>query len=325
MGSSDRGTTVTTQALAALAALVLIVAGCGTSVSPSPTPAATAAPASPSPSSAAEASPSASQSPVDGRFLGDVELADGRHLRLACAGSGSPTVILDSGFGTGIEGWSRVFSHVAELTHACAYERAGIGGSSPVDGTKTTGDIVDDLRELVATAGIPTPYILVGHSIAGLHLRLMGGLHADELAGLVFVDVSVPDQFEAWLAALPPATPDDPAWLTDLRADLGAGWPPAELAERYDILAGLDDVRAVTSFGDLPIVVLTAGLQTIAPAGDPLGMRLQDVWFDLHEALTSMSSNGRHELVPAARHSIQDDVPDAVIEAIRDLVERARG
>jgi pimeloyl-ACP methyl ester carboxylesterase len=321
MSRSRAGTTVTTQALAAL---VLIVAGCGTPASPSATPATTATPASPSPSSAAEASPSASQSPVDGRFLGDIELADRRHLHMACAGSGSPTVILDSGFGTGIEGWSRVFSQVAELTHVCAYERAGIGGSSPVDGTKTTGDIVDDLRELVATSGIPTPYVLVGHSIAGLHLRLMGGDHRDELAGMLFVDPAVPHQQEAWLAALPTSAPDDPDWLTELRAELALGWPPTDEGEHYDVAADIATVDAVASFGDLPVIVVTAGIQTIGPAGDPLGDELQGVWFDLHEALASMSTNGRHDLVAGARHAIQDDRPAVVVDAIRELVERAR-
>jgi pimeloyl-ACP methyl ester carboxylesterase len=325
MGSSDRGTTVTTQALAALAALVLIVAGCGTSASPSPTPAATAAPASPSPSSAAEASPSASQSPVDGRFLGDIELADGRHLHLACAGSGSPTVILDAGYNSGIEAWAGVLTKVAEFTHVCAYERAGIGESSGVDGTKTTGDIVDDLRELVATSGIPTPYVLVGHSIAGLHLRLMGGDHRDELAGMLFVDPAVPHQQEAWLAALPTSAPDDPDWLTELRAELALGWPPTDEGEHYDVAADVATVDAVASFGDLPVIVLTAGIQTIGPAGDPLGDELQGVWFDLHEALASMSTNGRHDLVAGARHSIQDDRPAVVVDAIRELVDLARG
>jgi pimeloyl-ACP methyl ester carboxylesterase len=325
MSNSGRGTTVTTQALAALAALVLIVTGCGTSASPSPTPAATAAPASPSPSSAAEASPSASQSPVDGRFLGDIERAGGRHLRLACAGSGSPTVILDAGYNSGIEAWAGVLAKIAEFTHVCAYERAGIGESSGVDGTKTTGDIVDDLRDLVTTSGIPTPYVLVGHSIAGLHLRLMGGDHRDELAGIVFVDPSVPHQWEAWLAALPTPAPADPDWLTELRAGLALGWPPTDEGEHYDVAADLATVDAVASFGDLPIIVLTAGIQTIRPAGDPIGDELQAVWFDLHEALTAMSTNGRHDLVPGARHSIQDDRPDAVVDAIRELIDRARG
>jgi len=324
MSSSGRGTTVTTQALAILAALVLIVAGCGTSASPSPTPAATLAPASPSSSSAAEASPSASQSPVDGRFLGDVELAGGRHLHLACAGSGSPTVILDAGYNSGTEAWAGVLANIAEFTHVCAYERAGIGESSGVDGTKTTSDIVDDQRDLVATSGIPTPYVLVGHSIAGLHLRLMGGDHRDELAGMVFVDPSVPHQWEAWLAALPTPAADDADWLTGLRTGLASGWPPVDEGEHYDVAADIATIDAVATFGDLPIVVLTAGVQTITPAGEPLGDELQAVWFNLHEDLAALSSDSRHDLVRGATHSIQDDRPDVVLEAIRELVDRAR-
>jgi pimeloyl-ACP methyl ester carboxylesterase len=244
---------------------------------------------------------------------------------MACAGSGSPTVILDAGYGSGSNDWGAVFADVAELTHVCAYDRAGIRLSSEPDGLKTTGDVVADLRELVATAGIPTPYILVGHSIAGLHMRLIGGDPRGEIAAMLFVDPSVPDQFEAWQAALPPASPDDPEWLVEVRAGLADGWPSADHGEPYDVPADMPLVEAVTSFGALPITVLTAGIQTITPAGDPLGDELQAVWFDLHEALASMSTNGRHDLVPGVDHFIQNGRPDVVVEAIRELIDRAGG
>lgn len=304
--------------------LALAVASCAPADNTAPTSAATTLP-TPSPASAASVGPSPSNSPADGPFLGDIQLADGRHLRVACSGSGSPTVILDAGLATGMSGWGRLLRPIGAFTHVCAYDRAGIGGSSGVDGTKTTGDIVDDLRELVATAGIPTPYVLVGHSIAGLHLRLMGGEHPDELAALLFVDPSVPHQAEAWLAALPRATSDEPDWLTDVRSGPASGWPPADIGESYDIGADIPRVGAVTSFGDLPVIVLTAGIQTLTPAGEPLGEVLHEVWYALHEELAAMSSNGRHDLVPAAHHGIQDDRPDVVVDAIRELVDRARG
>ncbi len=304
-------------------ALALALTSCTPADNTAPTSTA-AALLAPSPTPAASVGPSPSQSPVDGPFLGDIKLADGRHLHVACSGSGSPTVILDAGLATGMTGWGRFLRPVGAFTHVCAYDRAGIGGSSGVDGTKTTGDIVNDLRELIATAGIPTPYVLVGHSIAGLHLRVMGGEHPEELAGMLFVDPSVPHLAEAWLAILPRATSDEPHWLTDLRSGPASGWPPADLGERYDIGADIPKVDAVTSFGDLPVIVLTAGAQTLAPAGEPLGDALHKVWYARHEELAAMSSNGRHDLVPGARHGIQDDRPDVVLDAIRELVDRAR-
>jgi pimeloyl-ACP methyl ester carboxylesterase len=305
--------------------LALFAAACGPTASPSPSasPATSPPAASPSPPAAAQASPSDAQSPVDGEFLGDIELSDGRRLHMSCAGSGSPTVILDAGYGSTTNTWGQVFADTAELTHVCTYDRAGVGVSSEPDGLNTTGVIVADLRELVATAGIPTPYILVGHSIAGLHMRLIGGDPRGEIAAMLFVDTSVPGQPEAFLAALPPASPDDPEWLVEARATLAAGWPTADHGEPYDVPADLPLVEAVTSFGALPITVLTAGIQTIAPAGDPLGDELQAVWFDLHEALASMSTDARHDLVPGVDHFIQNGRPDVVVEAIRELIDRA--
>jgi len=142
---------------------------------------------------------------------------------------------------------------------------------------------------------------------------------------MLFVDLSVPHEPEAWQAALPPATSDKPGWLTDLRSSSRvSGWPPADTGEFYDIGADIPRVDAVISFGDLPVVVLTAGIQTLTPAGEPLGEVLHKVWYALHEELAAMSSNGRHDLVPAARHGIQDDRPDVVLDAIREPVDRAR-
>ena len=321
---ADEQATGVVRAATALA-LALAVAGCTPAASTAPT-SATAALPTPSPTSAAAASPSPSHSPADGPFLGDVQLADGRHStspapdRVRRPSSSTP------GSARGPVAGARHFRPIGAFTHVCAYARAGIGGSSGVDGTKTTGDIVDDLRELVAAAGIPRPYVLVGHSIAGLHLRVMGGEHRDELAGMLFVDPSVPHQPEAWQAALPPASSNEPDWLTDLRSSsLVSGWPPPDTGEFYDIAADIPRVDAVTSFGDLPVIVLTAGIQSITPAGEPLGDVLHEVWYALHEELAAMSSNGRHDLVPGARHGIQDDRPAVVVDAIRELVDRARG
>jgi pimeloyl-ACP methyl ester carboxylesterase len=291
------------------------------SISPSASP-SNAASAVASPVASASAASSASASPVDGRFLGDIALLDGRTIRVACRGAGSPTVILDAGLGGGIESWSHVFAKIAEFTHVCSYDRAGVGDSSPVEGSKTTSNIVADLRAWVAAAGILGPFVLVGHSVAGLHLRLMAGEHAEELAGVLFVDTTDPTQNDVLLAALPPATADDPNWLVDLRGYFAAGWPVG--IESYDIGADIELVEAITSFGDLPVIVLTAGMAQVTPDA-AIREQLDAIWVQLHDDLAAMSTQGRNEIVSGARHGIQDDRPAAVVDAVRELVEGARG
>jgi pimeloyl-ACP methyl ester carboxylesterase len=56
--------------------------------------------------------------------------------------------------------------------------------------------MVDDLHALLGVAGIPAPYVLVGHSVGGLLVRLYAGRYPEEVAGLVLVDSSHPDQWQ---------------------------------------------------------------------------------------------------------------------------------
>lgn len=116
-----------------------------------------------------------------------------RHLNLYCSGEGSPTVIFDSGLGDGTKAWGQVQPQVAQLTQACAYDRAGLGFSDGTDDPGTSENAVRDLRRLLQAAAIHGPYILVGHSYGGMNVRLFAASHPSEVAGLVLVDPSHED------------------------------------------------------------------------------------------------------------------------------------
>ncbi len=96
----------------------------------------------------------------------------GRSLNLYCSGSGSPAVVMDSGAGAPGYGWKLVEPGIAKLTRACWYDRAGYGWSDPAPRTRTAADIAEDLHKLLHAAGIPPPYVLVGHSLGGFHVRV---------------------------------------------------------------------------------------------------------------------------------------------------------
>jgi pimeloyl-ACP methyl ester carboxylesterase len=49
-----------------------------------------------------------------------------------------------------------------------------------------------DLDKLLAAADEPGPYILAGHSMAGLYVRLFAGRHPDQVAGVVLIDAAAP-------------------------------------------------------------------------------------------------------------------------------------
>ena len=120
----------------------------------------------------------------------------GRTLNINCFGQGSPAVILlPTRFG-GYEGYIKVRPEVAKFTRVCWYDRAGEGWSDPPPAPATSISIANDLHELLQHAPIPSPYVLVGHSIGGDFARIYAGRFPSEVAGLVLVDSASPDQNE---------------------------------------------------------------------------------------------------------------------------------
>jgi pimeloyl-ACP methyl ester carboxylesterase len=129
-----------------------------------------------------------------------VQIEAGRHLNLYCVGTGSPVVIFDYGIGGPMAVWSKVQPAIGKLTTACAYDRAGYGFSDPGPLPRNTTARVSDLHALLNAAGLKGPYILVGHSLAGLDGDLYADKYLPELAGMVLVDPSVKGQAEAFWA-----------------------------------------------------------------------------------------------------------------------------
>ena len=105
------------------------------------------------------------------------------------AESGSPTVVIEAGLGDWSATWnSWVQPEAAKTTRVCTYDRAGAGWSEPGSGPATVEQFAEELHTLLQNAGIPGPYVLVGHSLAGKNVRLFTLQHPAEVAGLVLVD-----------------------------------------------------------------------------------------------------------------------------------------
>ncbi len=117
-----------------------------------------------------------------------VTLADGRHINLRCTGAGKTTVILDAGGGNFSLAWRLVQGEVAKFTRVCSYDRAGYGFSDPNTRPSTGTNIVDDLHQTLALAGIHPPLLLVGHSAGGQYATLYAETHPEDVAGLVLID-----------------------------------------------------------------------------------------------------------------------------------------
>jgi hypothetical protein len=103
------------------------------------------------------------------------------------------------------------------------------------------------------------------------------------------------------------------------------------LDEQAAIDTTFSDAGALRSLGERPLVVLTAAAPMKATDLAALkltseqGQQLQAVWFELHDDETSWSSHGRQVRLDDSHHYIQFERPDAVIDAVREVVADIRG
>ncbi|HSL76105.1 MAG TPA: alpha/beta fold hydrolase [Candidatus Limnocylindrales bacterium] len=248
----------------------------------------------------------------------------GYRLYLECTGSGSPTVILQAGLGEASSSWARIAPEVAASTRVCAYDRAGHGRSDeagPQDGIA----LAADLHTLLERVGVTGPYVLVGHSSGGAYVRVFADRYPDEVAGMVLLDAQPADAFSA--------LPDYPAFYQGYRrvgilspslARIGLlgpmlgltadqSTPAAARGGRDEIVAlpaALQQAQALTSLGDRPLIVVSAG------SGQQTG------WLEAQDELPQLSTNSTHRVLDAATHTslvTGDDAP-ASTQAILDVV-----
>jgi pimeloyl-ACP methyl ester carboxylesterase len=127
----------------------------------------------------------------------------GHAINVYCLGHGSPSVILDAGEGETMYTWHKVQPAIAKFTRVCSFDRAGMGFSGAGPLPRDANAMVTDLHALLGRAHISPPYVLVGHSIAGLYAPLYADRYLPDVAGMVLIDPSFPNQTHALHVASP--------------------------------------------------------------------------------------------------------------------------
>jgi pimeloyl-ACP methyl ester carboxylesterase len=241
----------------------------------------------------------------------------GRLLFLRCIGSGSPTVILEAGYGDNGTIWAPVQIHASEFVRVCSYDRAGLERSDPPERYPRTGaDVVADLHAALTESGVAPPYLLVGHSYGALFSRLFAETYPDEVAGLLLLD-PWPETYDDQLRAL--VTSDQwTAYERMLAAD-----PDNEVV---NFIATYDELRAGGPLPDVPLLILSHGQPATAdccPPGWPVAAQ-ERLWQASQEAMARLTPKGEERIVPGSGHMIHQAKPDVVVAAIHELVEKVR-
>jgi len=281
-----------------------------------------------------------------------------RALNIFCSGEGTPSVIFDSGGGMPGFSWAATQREVSTFTRACWYDRAGYGWSDPAPAPHTSADAARDLHALLNAAHIPAPYVLVGHSIGGLNVRVYAGMFRQDVAGVVLVDASHEDVdqriprgrprirlpapfrpvFEMWMATLrqtgvlrlmangsltnepQPVSLSAMEWRTIQQLATLANAVQASATEWFQRSA--EQAREAGGLGDRPLLVLTAGRVTGRDAAADEDHR---AWIQLQAEMVRLSARGRQVIVANSGHLMPFDSPEAIVVAIRDAVTDFRG
>ena len=133
----------------------------------------------------------------------------GHRLHLNCAGSGTPTVILESGLGESAAYWGWISAAVARDTKVCVYDRAGRGWSDPASAAQDGVAVATDLHILLDRGHVTGPFVLVGHSSGAQYVRIFAGRYPEQVAGMVLLDGQPAEAFES--------LPDFPAFYDGFR------------------------------------------------------------------------------------------------------------
>lgn len=263
---------------------------------------------------------------IDGRF--DI---GGRSIRIACKGAGAPTVVVDAGLGTAPaedQGWQRIADRIAATTRICLYDRAGLGGSDPAPaGPRTSGDAAADLHTALHQAGIEGPYLLVGHSIGGLHAQVFASRYPDDTASLVLVSSTHPDQISTWLALLPPIAPGEQKAITEARAFLTTmASDPTKNEENLDFAASAEQARGLTTLGNKPVIVATHSprYRMVPGLSEPLAIKLEAATQQLQKQFLSLSTEAKQNIAANAGHGLPHEDPAFVIDNILQGVALVR-
>jgi pimeloyl-ACP methyl ester carboxylesterase len=229
----------------------------------------------------------------------------GYNLYVNCRGFGDPTVVLDAGLGVASDSWVLVQPEVAQFTRVCTYDRAGLGNSDRGPTPRTTRRIANELHMLLSNSGLQPPYVLVGHSFGGLNMRMYASEYPDEVAGMVLVDAS----HEDWDARIREFfTPEDYANIIG-RIE--------QNPEGVDIAESNREMHDTGSLDNIPLRVLTNHRR--------FGVeQLDEVYLELQDSLTRLSTNGRKVLAEDSGQLTPLAQPQLVVNAIRDVVDEVR-
>ena len=233
--------------------------------------------------------------------------------------------------------------------------RAAVGWSDAQPGPPDSQNVALHLHSLLNNAGVKPPFVMVGHSIGGIHIRVYQNMYPSDVVGMVFVDSSHPDwkkrlpsKLMTWIAlqrleyklaklAMPLGIlrffgllcGNGPPEIRDMlrTVECQTRWAETQVAEYDDFYSAANEGRTTGSLGSMPLTVLSrdpdkTGLPAIA--GADVAKQMSIAWEQMQEELSHLSTRGSRLVAKGATHYVQLDRADLVIDAVRLAVDTFR-
>ncbi|MEO7059723.1 MAG: alpha/beta hydrolase [Lapillicoccus sp.] len=213
---------------------------------------------------------------------------------MVCRGAGTPAVVLLAGGRDDTSTWDPLVTRLGPAVRTCAFDYPGVGSSAPSSLPMTADVVASSLHDTLAAARVATPYVLVGHSLAGLSVRAFVGRYPLDVAGVVLFDPTPVEYLQAHLSDFG-----------------GIGW---------DMSTTVTRVSAVTRWPATPTTILSSDPAVEVSAG--LAPADEREWQIDQRALATLS-RGTFLVVPGAGHYIFKDKPAAAATAVLTVVAQA--
>jgi pimeloyl-ACP methyl ester carboxylesterase len=257
-------------------------------------------------------------------------------LHVVCQGSGHPAVLLEAGLGANHLDWTLLQPLLAPHLLVCSYDRAGAGFSSRTSRPRSAAAITEELHELVRQAGIPRPFILVGHSFGGMLSFYYARRWPEDIASLVLLDAMSADQFERFEAAGVHLETDPHRVLGATPGAVAAYHLPEAFRPLAIDLAQRDNARVFTVREMAMLARSAAQVREAGPphvrarvlvhgnpewnAAYPDG-RMERTWMTLQTEMAASLGAPPPRVIPHTSHQIALDAPDAVAAMVLELAQ----